>query len=104
MRKKSSRKAKALPTRDLSSNNEIKMYLHCTLCLEEKPEDISPRDWQRIQVGFTPLGMQVWCVRHECNIVHIDFEGHCHPANQWRADEERPIEEPKFMDAKKLED
>lgn len=57
------------------AENHIMQYMHCALCLEEIPEDVSPRDWARTQTGFTSKGVQVWCVRHDCNIVHIDFEG-----------------------------
>jgi hypothetical protein len=41
-------------------------------------------DWQKIQVGWTQLGLQVWCIRHDCNIMHIDFEGVKHRANTTR--------------------
>ena len=34
-----------------------------------------------IDVGFTPVGIQVWCNRHQCNVVHIDFEGRSLPNN-----------------------
>lgn len=68
----------------VSNENEIKMYLHCKLCLEELPSDQSPREYLRVEVGWTTKGLQVWCNRHECNIVHIDFEGKKHPANTTR--------------------
>lgn len=60
--------------------NNILMYLHCGLCLDEIPEGISPMDWSKSQVGWTKEGLQVWCNRHECNVMHIDFEGYKHPA------------------------
>lgn len=62
----------------------VKTYAHCGLCLREKPPNISPRDYARLSVGFTDQGLQVWCVRHDCNVLHVDFEGHCHPANTSR--------------------
>ena len=65
----------------LSSENNILLYLHCGLCLDEKPEDISPMEYSQIQTGWTKEGLQVWCNRHNCNVVHIDFEGQKHPAN-----------------------
>jgi hypothetical protein len=71
--------------RDIPNTNEIGMYFHCGKCLQERPDDQSPRDWQRIQVGMTKQGLQVWCVRHECNVIHVDFEGRKHPANQTAA-------------------
>lgn len=67
--------------REIGNDNQIFQFFHCTLCLEEKPSDISPRDYAQLEMGFTELGIQVWCKRHECNVVHIDFEGATHPAN-----------------------
>lgn len=58
----------------------IEMYAHCGLCLAELPPDKSPQKFASISVGFTHVGLQVWCNRHECNIMHIDFQGHQHPA------------------------
>ncbi len=65
----------------IPAKNSIEMYFHCSECLKEKPKDQSPQDYRRYDVGFTTRGIQVWCCRHELNIVHIDFEGHKHPAN-----------------------
>ncbi len=61
--------------------NEIEMYFHCSLCIAELPDDTSPQEWQRLEMGWTELGFQVWCKRHVCNVMHVDFEGHKHPAN-----------------------
>lgn len=67
--------------RDIPNTLEIGLFFHCQLCLKSLPEEQSPRDWAQLEVGFTPLGIQVWCKRHECNVAHIDFEGQRHPAN-----------------------
>jgi hypothetical protein len=64
----------------IDNKNNIQAFLHCALCLAETPQDQSPKDYQRIQAGWTKEGLQIWCNRHECNIIHIDFEGHRHPA------------------------
>lgn len=61
--------------------NLIEQYAHCGLCLDERPNNVSPRDWAQLEVGFTDIGLQVWCKRHECNVMHIDFEGQKHPAD-----------------------
>lgn len=61
-------------------HNNIKRFFHCRKCLEEKPDDTSPRDWAQLEVGFTIAGIQVWCKRHECNVCHVDFQGYKHPA------------------------
>lgn len=50
--------------------------------MEELPSDHSPESYAHINFGATEKGIQAWCVRHNCNIVHIDFEGHKHPANE----------------------
>lgn len=77
-------------SRPIPNTNEIKAYLHCAMCLKERPEDVSPRDAQFISVGWTPLGIQVWCNIHESNVLHIDFEGQKHPANTMTPDPNRP--------------
>jgi hypothetical protein len=63
----------------------IKSFFHCKRCLTDKPGDISPRDYAMLEVGWTELGMQVWCKRHEANIIHISFEGQKHLANTSRS-------------------
>jgi hypothetical protein len=65
----------------IENTNEIAMFFHCARCVFEKPAEVAPRDWMRLEAGWTARGLQVWCVRHDINIVHIDFEGHKHPAN-----------------------
>lgn len=63
----------------------IQAYIHCALCLQERPAGTSPRDWGQLEVGFTAEGLQVWCKRHEANVMHIDFQGHQHPADTHRS-------------------
>lgn len=70
--------------RDIPNTNEILMFFHCELCIKELPPDTSPREWAQLEVGWTKLGFQVWCKRHESNVCHIDFEGQKHPANTTR--------------------
>jgi len=65
----------------LTNTLQIIMYFQCGKCLAEKPDGIAPRDWARFNVGATLSGIQVWCVRHDCNVIHIDFEGQKHPAD-----------------------
>jgi hypothetical protein len=82
------KKGKTAPAfqRDVPSSNCILLYYHCRQCIDELPPGISPANWSRLSVGFTGIGVQVWCNRHECNIVHIDFEGQQHPANEGRTE------------------
>lgn len=65
----------------LQPSSEIQMFFHCKKCGEETPEDMAPCDYQQLEVGWTEVGLQVWCRRHDMNIIHVDFEGHCHPAS-----------------------
>lgn len=57
-----------------SPENHIKMFFHCKQCIAEIPGDQTPREWIRVEVGWTEKGLQVWCVRHEINIVDLDFD------------------------------
>jgi len=71
----------------LSNKMEIQMFIHCGLCIDEyknTPEintKMSPKEYSRIQAGWTVKGLQIWCNRHNCNVMNIDFEGQHHPAN-----------------------
>lgn len=67
---------------------DIVQYTHCGLCIAELPAGMSPQDYRRYDVGMTPLGLQVWCTRHNANVVHIDFQGYRLPANTTRKVEE----------------
>jgi len=67
-----------------SCDLEIKAFLHCSLCLKILPQGESPASWAKLSVGFSDIGLQVWCERHQCNVCHIDFEGAVHPANSGR--------------------
>lgn len=51
----------------------IVTFLHCKLCMDTKPSHKSPKEWARLNVGWSRSGIQAWCVRHECNVVHLDF-------------------------------
>ena len=55
----------------------IEMFFHCALCVRD-PRGPQPSD---IEAGWTTIGLQVWCRRHDLNILHVDFEGQQHPAN-----------------------
>lgn len=63
----------------------ITAYIHCGKCIEEwkteRGAGESPASYARLSVGFTRQGLQVFCARHEVNVVHIDFEGAKHPAD-----------------------
>ncbi len=65
-----------LPLRE----SEITSFFHCALCIEEMPDGTSPQEYSYTESGWTEKGFQVWCRRHNTNIIHMDFEGHKHPA------------------------
>ena len=58
--------------------NEIKMYIHCKKCMSELPEGTSRAEFSSQETGWTDSGLQVWCKRHDCSILHLEhFEiGH----------------------------
>ena len=69
------------------NDNQILAYMHCALCLEElKANGIpaAPRDYAQLEFGWTKPGLQVWCKRHNVNVMHIDFQGQKHPADTTR--------------------
>lgn len=80
---------------DLPNSNAQSSYVHCALCLAELKdpdrdiiqgeEQETPASYARLSVAWTKQGLQIWCVRHDCNVMHIHFEGETHPANMTRA-------------------
>lgn len=52
---------------------QIHTFFHCAKCIGELPVGTSPKEFSRIEAGYTDRGIQVWCVRHNMNIVHIDL-------------------------------
>lgn len=77
------------------NTKEIRGFYHCGLCVAEykrlraddSPEvrDQSPGDFMRLEIGSTQYGFQVWCRRHDVNVIHADFEGKKITANMTRA-------------------
>ena len=72
--------------------NDIKEPVICETCFKEyetfQNPDIALRDYVKVDVGFTRIGIQVWCQRHNKNICHIDFEGN-KPVADFRSLEKR---------------
>ena len=59
-------------------NNKIEIFFHCALCYDELPEGMSMQEFSLNECGWTKQGFQVWCQRHDANIIHMDFEGQKH--------------------------
>jgi len=51
----------------------------CAKCAEEVANGaagaVSMREYGRLEMGFTERGLQVWCLRHDLNVLHLDFAG-----------------------------
>ena len=73
--------------RPITNEKAIRLYLHCAKCGAERLAELSIKEFADLEVGWTEQGIQVWCKRHNCNVIHIDFEGSKHPANDTTATE-----------------
>ena len=53
--------------------------LVCNQCYEEYcaglTDSRSLQQYSTLDVGLTDIGLQVWCRRHDVNVVHVDFGG-----------------------------
>jgi hypothetical protein len=74
--------------REIPNTNEIKLFMHCGKCMDDKPATLTPMEWSKTQAGWTTMGFQVWCNRCEVNIIHMDFGGVKHHANATRIADE----------------
>ena len=60
--------------------SEIHTYMHCAKCLDEfylrKSNQFgsSLKEYQMIEVGCTERGLQIWCLRHNENVLHLDID------------------------------
>jgi hypothetical protein len=59
--------------------NRIERPVVCAKCEAEVRSGaagaVSLREYGRLEAGFTALGVQIWCRRHDVNVCHIDFGG-----------------------------
>lgn len=73
-----------MPNHEVTNRLSIGAYMHCAKCLDERRANrtaCSPADYARLSIGWTEVGIQIWCNRHNCNVMHVDFQGQKHPAN-----------------------
>ena len=72
----SSRDSKLVPTTLL---NSISYQIVCSTCEAEflagQTDSALLQNYSQLDEGFTDIGLQVWCRRHDGNVAHIDFEG-----------------------------
>ena len=59
--------------------NGIEQNIICSKCETEfllgSTDSRSLQNYSQLDIGFTSIGVQVWCRRHDVNVVHIDFAG-----------------------------
>lgn len=59
--------------------NQLVAVMHCRQCLKEFDDQgmgvlISPEDYAELDVGWTPTGIQVWCRRHNYNVLCLELK------------------------------
>ena len=63
-----------LPSPSLAGGSNIEMFLHCKDCGRERPDGLSPRDFESIEVGITAqYSIQVWCKRHDKKVFEYSL-------------------------------
>ena len=55
----------SVDTEETLHEHSIVTFLHCSKCVKEVPEDVSPRDSFRVECGMSGSKFIVWCIRHE---------------------------------------
>ncbi len=65
----------------MSIDNKIEMFIHCGNCLDNRPEDYSPSDWQDLEIGWTAKDradsvptLQVFCKRCKLNVAMLPMQ------------------------------
>lgn len=68
----------------ITKENQIEEYFHCARCIQEYQSGntgaASPAEYSDLSAGWTAFGLQIWCNRHNLNLINVDFEGQQHPA------------------------
>lgn len=52
---------------------EILANIYCEKCENDVPYGESIEDYSKLEVGYTELGLQIWCQRCNANVIHIAF-------------------------------
>ena len=52
---------------------EIVEYFHCAKCMDEKPDYVTPQEYTNYEVGLTMFGIQVWCKKHNIEVVYLNL-------------------------------
>ena len=60
-------------------HNKITNQIVCSKCeiefMKAETGSRSLQEYSMLDAGFTNSGLQVWCRRHDVNVVHVDFDG-----------------------------
>jgi hypothetical protein len=64
---------------DILEPHAILRFTYCRQCMKDlehinrvkAPQSI--RDYSKLECGWTEFGFQLWCIRHNKNILHIDL-------------------------------
>lgn len=54
-----------------ANENHITRAFVCGRCQAERPATVTLGEYAQLVVGLTPDGIQVWCERHDGNVVHL---------------------------------
>ena len=56
----------------------INSHIVCNECIKElstlPSSDVNLKNFVKFEVGFTKLGIQIWCIRHNINVCHVNFD------------------------------
>jgi len=72
-----------------AKDNFVTSYAHCPRCIRDiqsgewkrdkryhhlRRKGISPQAYAHIEFGYTPFGLQIRCVRHDCSLAIVDLK------------------------------
>lgn len=55
-------------------SEKLDFYMHCKMCLEEVPEDLSPAEYQSVEVGVVKDTLIVQCKRHNLLVFKTQLD------------------------------
>ncbi len=58
---------------EIYDKTKIVSFVHCKECISELDKGITPREYAKLECGFTPTGFQVWCQRHDKSVILFDL-------------------------------
>ena len=58
---------------EMKGSKQTKRYIHCAKCMDERPDNVSPKEYGNYEIGFTEMGIEVWCKRHDELVTYINL-------------------------------